>query len=163
MQSTFICQNCREEKFFNPRFKGHQSYCGDPLCQRARKRLWQKEKIAADEAYRNRQSACLRQWRKKRPLHEYQKNYRESHPEYVEKNRQQQTIRNRRGAKKAQSAAPKKIVKMDRLESSLIKSGTYVITPLNIEASEKIVKMDALIVELQVFHEDTPSFSAPIP
>ena len=35
-------------------------------------------------------------WRSNRPAHEYQKQYRESHPEYVERNRELQAGRNSR-------------------------------------------------------------------
>lgn len=90
MALTFICSNCREEKGLNPRLKGHQSYCGEPDCQRARKARWQRQKVNRDAEYKNRQQQSLKKWRKKRPLHQYQNCYRMNHPHYVNENRQKQ-------------------------------------------------------------------------
>ena len=159
MQATFICHHCHQKKFCNPRLKGQQRYCGEPACQRARKRAWQAEKMTSDESYRQRQKACLKEWRKKRPLHEYQRQYRQEHLEYVVKNRSRQSLRNRKRAEMREAADPQKIVKMDALEILSIKSGTYLLCPYDMEGSEKIVKMDALIVELNVFSKDRVSFS----
>jgi hypothetical protein len=159
MQSTFICQHCRKEKPSNPRLKGHQRYCGEAGCQRARKRVWQQERMACDESYRQRQKACLQAWRKKRLLHDYQRQYRESHPEYVAQNRRQQLRRNRKRSQAEKLSESEKIVKMDALQRRSIKSGTYLLCPYDMEASEKIVKMDALVVELNVFSKHSISFS----
>jgi hypothetical protein len=159
MQATFICHHCHQKKLFNPRLKGQQRYCGATVCQRARKRVWQAEKMVSDESYRQRQRACLKQWRKKRPLHEYQRQYRQNHPEYVAKNRSQQILRNRERSKVREVAEPQKIVKMDTLQIPSIKSGIYLLCPYDMDGSEKIVKMDALLVELHVFSTDRVSFS----
>ena len=142
MQKPFICQGCGQEKQANLRLKGNQGFCGEPRCQRARKAQWQKTKMKTDAVYRAQELDCLREWRRKRPLHRYQSEYRETHPEYVAENRRKQRIRN---WKRHRQNEAEMIVKMDAL--SKIKSNTYVMRPL---ACEKIVKMDALVVELTV-------------
>jgi hypothetical protein len=149
MHLTFICKGCGLEKPANLHLKGTQQYCGDPHCQRARKRTWQKEKMATDAQYREKHFAAQKKWCKHYPLDRYQHQYRQSHPKYVEKNRQRQRIRNQKRQTRAQSAPNDMIVKMDA--SSAIKSGIYLLTPYTVmDASPKIVKMDALLVQLQL-------------
>lgn len=155
MQSTFICKNCQRERHANVRLKGEQEYCDAPECQRARKAAWQKEKKAKDPEYRARQIECLKRWRENRPLHQYQREYRESHPDYVDRNREQQKVRNRKRRAQPDSTEDKKIVKVDALSGRPILSGTYALTPWEVDASRKIVKVDALIVELAVLQGDT--------
>jgi len=145
MRRTFICHGCGQEKIADPRQKGQQKFCGEPACQRARKARWQKTKMKSDPTYRAQELDALKQWRKERPLHRYQREYRETHPEYVEENRRRQRLRNR---KHRREASPEVIVKMDALTT--LKSDTYLLRPLG---SEKIVKMDALVVELTVLNE----------
>lgn len=145
MTKTFVCKNCGERKPSNPRLKGRQDYCGDAECQRVRKRLWQKKKMAHDADYRDRQIACLKRWREQRPLDKYQSQYREKHPAYVEKNCQLQKKRNQKRAKQAELA---KIVKMDALKMPSEKLNTYLMNPFKVDSAGKIVKMDALIVQL---------------
>jgi hypothetical protein len=101
--------------------------------------------MAEDPQYRSRQLECQRTWRKKRPLDQYQKQYRQDHPDYVRKNRELQRIRNRNRSKPAHD---QKIVKMDTLKEPTDKSMTYIMHPFRVDASGKIVKMDALIVQL---------------
>ena len=38
----------------------NQQCCSRPECQKARRRKWQKEKLATDEAYRANQADCLK-------------------------------------------------------------------------------------------------------
>ena len=153
MSAAFICVHCHQEKSVDPRQKDKQRYCGENACQRARKSAWQREKAATNPAYQARQKACQERWRQSRPLHQYQQNYREAHPEYVERNREQQRVRNhKRRAQRVQRVQPdlaKKIVKMDALLATAIPAGTYEIRPYKMDASQKIVKMDALIVQIQ--------------
>jgi len=151
----FTCNHCREQKTANPRLKGNQSYCNKPDCQRARKAKWQREKLATDAEYREQQLENLKQWRKNKPIDQYQRTYREHHPEYVKKNREQQRIRNRE--RKAQVAG-KKIVKMDAFQKRVEKSDTYIMKPYSMDASGKIVKMDTLIVQLQPLQEPDHRF-----
>jgi hypothetical protein len=155
MPTTFICDGCHLEKPANPCLKAGQRYCADPKCQRERKRLWQKAAMTADDAiYRTKQIAFLKHWRKEHPLHRYQKQYRENHPDYVKNNREKQRVRNRKRCHKAESTSAEKIVKMDALPNRLIKSGIYLMQPCEMDASKVIVKMDALVVELKLFQGD---------
>jgi len=151
MATTFICRHCRELKPVNHRLKGHQQYCDAPACQRARKAAWQKSKIAADPLYRAQQIEALCDWRKKRPLHQYQKEYRDSHPEYVQRNRELQKNRNQ---KRSSRLACLKIVKMDAYQNPISeKPASYIMKPYKVDASGKIVKMDALFVQLTNLQE----------
>ena len=151
----FRCKNCGERKPANPRLKGNQDYCRESKCQRARKADWQRKKLVKDAAYRDQQKENLEQWRKKRPADQYQRFYREQHPEYVKRNREQQRIRNR---KHRAQLSEKKIVKMDTLDNSIEKSTTYIMKPYSMDGLGKIVKMDALIVQLQPFQEPSSRF-----
>ena len=96
MSTFFSCKGCGHTKPANIRLKGNQEYCGDPKCQRARKAAWQKKKMAEDPSYKAKQTACVNRWRQNRPLHQYQRAYREDHPEYVKANREKQRISNAR-------------------------------------------------------------------
>ena len=145
MQKTFKCQGCDQEKPSEPRQKGNQKYCGDRVCQRVRKARWQKDKMQTDPTYRDQQLDCLQRWRKKQPLDRYQHQYRQTHPKYVEENRHKQRLRN---GKRQVETSPGMIVKMDAL--SRVESDTYIMRPFT---SEKIVKMDALVVELKVLKD----------
>jgi hypothetical protein len=146
MATTFFCQHCNEPKPANHRLKGHQSYCDAPKCQRARKAAWQKSKMATDPAYRTQQTEALHDWQKEWPLHQYQKEYRDSHPEYVQRNRELQKNRNQ---KRSSRLACLKIVKMDAFQNPTPeKSTSYIMNPYKLDASGKIVKMDSLVVQL---------------
>jgi hypothetical protein len=160
MATTFVCKNCRKRKPANIRLKGTQYYCNEKDCQRARKAAWQKDKIAEDPQYRSRQLECLRLWRRKRPLDQYQKQYRQDHPDYVRKNRELQRIRNR---KRSKPPGDQKIVKMDTLKKPSEKSMTYIMNPFKMDASGKIVKMDALIVQLTDLHDNSEQITSQLP
>jgi hypothetical protein len=106
--------------------------------------------------YRAKQIACLVRWRKEHLLHRYQKQYRDDHPEYVEKNREKQRLRNdKRRQQRVQLTPLEKIVKMDAFQNQPIKSGVYWLAPYAMDTSKKIVKMDALLVELKKFHDNS--------
>ena len=161
MATTFICINCRQLKPANIRLKGKQEYCGAAECQRARKAAWQKEKMARDPEYHSQQSECVHKWRKKRPCDQYQKQYRQDHPEYVKKNRELQIIRNR---KRAVLLSFQKIVKMDAFSLPQIeKSNTCIMKPFMVDESGKIVKMDALLAQITYLQTDITSYSAQFP
>ena len=154
MQRIFICACCGKQKLANPKLKGSQFYCGDHDCQKARKAAWQRQKMASDPEYRADQKEGLKKWRKNRPLDQYQKQYRQCHPEYVEWNRQAQKLRNQKRSK----TSSEMIVKMDALTD--LKTDTYLLTPLRKNRAGKIVKMDALLVELSVFQHVNGSLSS---
>ncbi len=158
MPAKFICKSCELEKEPNRCLKGIQQYCHDPKCQRVRKRAWQKEKMTTDAQYREKHLIAQKRWCKQRPLHRYQAHYRQTHPKYVENNRDRQRCRNAKLQQQAATATvpAEPIVKMDA--PSNIKSGTYLLTPYApVDASPKIVKMDTFVVQLQLLpHDDRP-------
>jgi hypothetical protein len=129
------CPHCKRKFTPHPAVK-QQRYCGSADCQRARKKSWQKEKLASDPDYRENQAAAQRAWRERnRP---YWRHYRKSHPVYQEQNRCRQRERNRQR---------RMIAKMDEHHAkTLLASGRYRLIPLY----GKIAKMDELIVEIGV-------------
>jgi hypothetical protein len=134
---------CCKKKFKPHHAVRNQQYCGDPECQKSRKRKWQKEKLAGDSDYRVNQAEAQRQWRRRNK--DYWKQYRRSHPVYMEANRRAQSERNRR--RRGGSV----IAKMDeQTGKSLIGSGRYRLMPF---CSSGIAKMDELIVEIAVVSE----------
>ena len=152
MQNKITCIHCGEIVIANPRLKGNQSYCNKKACQNERKRVWYQKKIASDPEYATRQEECKKRWRKKKPGHKYQDQYRHTHRDYVIINREQQRERNRKSRASHPTNASKKIVKIDALSAqsvSAVKSDTYEMTILTPNASEKIVKIDTLIVQIK--------------
>jgi hypothetical protein len=138
------CKHCH--KSFSPRPQNpDQQYCSEPDCQRARKRIWQQRKLLADADYHANQRAAQSIWQKKNP--DYWSKYRQRNPVYVERNRANQRDRNhyRNWQDKGRSA----IAKMDSSisESSII-PGRYQLRRID---SGRIAKMDALIVEINLF------------
>ena len=99
-----LCPCC--DTFFIPRNKS-QTYCSKPACQRARKALWQKHKLATDPEYKKDQHLSQQKWLLKNP--DYYKEYRLGNPEQVRRNRALQRIRNQ----KAQLGKTVGIAKMD--------------------------------------------------
>jgi hypothetical protein len=137
------CVNCGcalTGPFRNP----DQKYCSATACQRARKRRWQRDKMATDADYRANQRAAQRSWRERN--RQYSRNYRQNHPDYVEQNRARQSQRNQN--RRIRSSV-QQIAKMDAFELvDTINSGTYKLVPVGDQA---IAKMDALNVQLVVF------------
>lgn len=83
-------------------------------------------------------------------------NYRKTHPDYTEKNGIQQRARNQKRKKSDPEKTPKKIVKSDTLELKTEKTNIYQMQILFPNKSEKIVKSDALIVQLQKYQPENP-------
>jgi hypothetical protein len=155
MSPTFRCQNCGLEKTANYRLP-LQKYCADEKCQRVRRRAYQKSRRQADAHYRQKQLDCQAAWRTKRSLADYQRAYRQTHPDYVRRNRQQQRQRNRKRRVQKLPQASVLIVKMNSCSS--IESGIYLLTPCSVKpAAEVIVKMNSCMVELSVFQQPVSS------
>jgi len=72
---------------------GRQQYCGRPACQRARRATWKRKKLADDPDYRSNHNDANRAWRANHPG--YWREYRRTHFEHAERNRQLQRIRRR--------------------------------------------------------------------
>ncbi|MCW4017066.1 MAG: hypothetical protein NWF00_00030 [Candidatus Bathyarchaeota archaeon] len=88
------CPYCKTPFSPDPNVGNRQKTCGKPACKRALKaennRRWRQRN---PDYYRN--DYCrLRAWLEHNPG--YLKRYRESHPEYIEKNRKAQKVRDRR-------------------------------------------------------------------
>ena len=144
MNSTFICRHCQCHCQRNPRIK-NQKYCSCAVCQNARKRLYEKRTLSTP---RGQASKKIRnkKWRDKRPAHEYQKHYRETHSEYVKHNRDLQRGRN----KKRQNIAGPKIVKTDALSIQPFIDKAFVAFKVK---NGKIVKTDTLLLQRQALVE----------
>jgi hypothetical protein len=150
MPGYFYCRHCDKRTRKNPRIKTLQFYCGSQSCQQARKNLWERESLKDNPSYYNQRKSQKERWRKNRPIHQYQKEYRDSHPVYAETNREKQHLRNEKAKKIAFETLHKKIVKTDTLISeSPGGRGLYEILPYKTRPGEKIVKTDALIVEIR--------------
>ena len=125
-----------------------QRYCSKRACQRTRRRRWQRQKLKADADYRANQAAAQRRWRERHP--DYWGRYRQSRPEYAERNREQQRERNRRRSA-GTGPSPPVIANMDAYRSQKrLRSGTYRLVPV---AEPGVAKMDAYLVEMEVLSE----------
>jgi hypothetical protein len=146
MPEILLCSHCKQEIKSNPRLKGNQKYCGKSDCRRARRRLRQQEKMKSDQDYKGKQIDITKRWQKERYWDKYMSDYRQKNPEYVEINRQKQRKRNQT---RRQSEKAEKIVKVDSLLVSPVKTNTYEMTRLKRDSSGKIVKVDSLMVQLK--------------
>ena len=102
MPRTFICLHCSKTLLRNPRLK-KQKYCSGKECQQVRRLSWKKKQYTSNRSYRKKHLEVQQSWREQRPVHQYQSDYREDHPEYVRRNRELQQQRNKK-RKKDQSA-----------------------------------------------------------
>jgi len=128
------CQHCKRKFTPHPAVK-KQWYCGSADCQRARKKMWQRQKLKSDPDYRENQAKAQKAWRERN--RDYWRHYRKHHPAYEKKNRLQQRERNRK----------RMIAKMDeRSQKTAVAPGRYRLVPLY----GTIAKMDELIVEIGV-------------
>jgi hypothetical protein len=84
------CLGC--STFFIPRNK-LQTHCSTSACQRARKALWQRQKLANDPDYAQGQKLSNKKWLADNP--DYWKDYRSRNPGKAARNRVLQQIRNR--------------------------------------------------------------------
>ena len=138
------CSHCGRMFAPSPRVR-EQRYCSEAGCQRARKRLWQKQKMARDEDYRNNQREAQRTWMQKRP--DYWRQYRRRNPQYVQRNRERQRERNRLRGSCSQGSILHPIAKMDAIQPQApLFSGRYRLIPL---PGPSVAKMDAILVEIR--------------
>lgn len=133
-----LCVACGQP--FQPRPQvPQQSYCSAPNCQRERRRQWQRLKLQADPDYQDNQARAQQAWSQRNP--DYWRGYRESHPEYVERNRARQQERNAK-------AMVSPIAKMDVSNPVIpLPSGIY---HLSLVTDVGIAKMDVWTVEITV-------------
>ena len=87
------CRYCKQ-LFQLSRYHSHQFVCSRPDCQRQRRRDYHRRKLHVDPEYHQVCRDSQEKWRRLNP--EYPRQYRESHPTSVERNRQAQRQRDRR-------------------------------------------------------------------
>ena len=154
MISTITCLHCGKDFPHTPQSK-KQHYCSSRKCQNARR-----NRSAKTKQRNNARSCLLRQARNKRyrdtrPTHEYQKNYRARHPEYVKRNCELQLERN----KKRQKGPAPMIVKTYALSPQPLQDGAYMGFEIK---NRKIVKTYALLAQKQAM-SDIEVYSRPKP
>jgi len=137
MKTNDRCAHCRQVFIPNPRVK-NQEYCARQICQNARKAKWQRQKMALDSDYRLNQKDAQHQWQEKNA--DYWDKYRQSNPQYCERNRQLQKLRDAK--RRAQ-----RLAKMDALSRfKPVNPGTYYLVPLEPD----LAKMDALTQKITI-------------
>lgn len=138
-------KNCRCLFVVSPRHP-NQRYCSKKKCQSVRKALWEKEKIASDEAYRKNKADSQERWAAKKPW--YWKKYREKNPDYTKRNREKQKKRDQRKRDlKADASILQNLAKTDASNhGNNIISGTYTLIPAT---CNNLAKMDALTVKIE--------------
>jgi len=81
------CRYC-EKTFQASKYQPQQTVCSEPACQKRRRTEYRRQKLKADEEYRQVCRDSSRKWRSRNP--EYWKRYREKHPDTVAQNREHQ-------------------------------------------------------------------------
>jgi hypothetical protein len=136
--------------FFTPRNQD-QNFCSKPICQKIRKAIWQKMKIATDPEYKDGQRLAQKKWLQNNP--DYWKKYRKKNREKTERNRQLQKVRNMRQRKiKVDSQAIKSIgiAKMDVRKGGIDRlSGQYWLVP-------EVAKMDPVKIFIAAIPDTYP-------
>lgn len=117
----------------------HQTYCSKDACQSKRQQEWQRRKLRDDPDHRENRSRAQQAWRERNP--DYWREYRQSHPDYVDNNRLKQ---NGRDARMRKSALAKNDVSN---AESILQSGVYA---LKILPPGSLAKRDVLTVEITV-------------
>ena len=139
MISKITCLNCGKEFSRNPRLK-NQKYCCAKECQQARIRTWKNRQYKKNSKYHKRSLASQKVWRSKYPAYKYQQEYRNTHPEYVIRNRYLQRERN----KKRQKNHSTIIVKTQALLLQPREDGVYTLSKIK---KNMIVNRNALSLQ----------------
>jgi len=138
------CAYCRRIFHPDPRVK-EQSYCHRRSCQRARKTLWQREKMARDPDYKANHNRAQSSWLERN--HGYWHRYRENHPQYRDRNRSLQK-------KRDQKRRLRNLAKMDALKAKKpIETGTYYLFAAH---QTDLAKMDAIGQKVQIISRGYP-------
>lgn len=131
--SEKFCQSCGKKFLPWPQIR-NQKFCSNPECQRERRRRRQAERRTRNPEQKSSDAQYFQDWSAKNP--DYWKQYREAHPAYTERNRQQQ---------KERSVA--RIAKDNVSVMKALPSGRYRIVALD---SGGIANETAWIVEILV-------------
>jgi len=143
------CVHCGDFFDPSPRHK-NQTACQKLECQRAKKAAWQRFKIKTDPDYQAGKKISQQKWLKANP--DYWKQYRKNHPEYTERNRILQSLRNRknRAPKTFSNTEASLIAKMDASKPYSFETlGQFWLIPV-------IAKMDASkvnIVKIPIYYQ----------
>lgn len=133
-----VCKYCNTE--FTKQRNPYQQYCSGNLCQRERKNAWRRSKVVGDGDYSTNQKSANQRWQSNNP--DYWRNYRLSHPDYVQRNRKAQRARD-----STRSMNASHLAKSDAFPNeTLIGSGSYWLMPVGGD----LAKSDALEVEITV-------------
>jgi hypothetical protein len=152
MISTFTCHHCGKLVPRNPRIK-KQKFCSSRACQNTRRYTTNKARANKSSECRSLRQARNKRWRDNYPAHEYQKEYRKKHPEYVNRNRELQKERN----KKRKPEPSSMIVKTYALSPQLLQDGLY----RGFEVKNgKIVKTYALMAQMHALTENGSLFTS---
>ncbi len=134
------CCHCGDFFTPSPRHK-NQVYCMKPVCRRARKAAWKRNKMQTDPDYQYNQKLANQKWARAHPG--YWRDYRSRHSEYVKRNRILQTVRNRRRTLNAQADACGDVIA--KVDASIFNKnrlvGQFYLVPV-------IAKVDALKVNI---------------
>lgn len=135
------CVHCGDEFEPDSRVKD-QRYCKKEECQKARRALWQKERLRDDPDYKDNQKRCWKEWYSRHPG--YYREYRGKNTKYAEANRLRQKLRD---MKRRKSGLDKLLAKMDSIDNRLCRrnGGTFKLIPKD---SKLLAKMDVMTVEL---------------
>jgi len=148
MIRTFICHHCGKEFILNPRIKKGQKFCNNRECQRVSRRSWKKKNYATNKSYRKKCLENQKAWRKKYPACDYQKLYRENHPDYVDRCRKLQNERYKKQREREQKAVVQNIVNGNTLFSNPSGDGVYKLIPVG--NTENNVNRNTLMVRMQI-------------
>lgn len=132
------CLACRNS--FRPRSQNpNQHYCSAPACQRERRREWQRQRLQTDPDYRDNQARAQANWRARHP--NYWRQYRATHPAYLDRKRLMQRQRNI-----CCRATPIANMDASQLDGPLA-SGFYVLRRV---VGTSIAKKNAYVVRIEV-------------
>jgi hypothetical protein len=155
MDNKRHCKHCGAGLLVKRNPKQH--YCSKPDCQRARKNHWRCDRRRHDSDYIINQNSANQRWRINHP--DYWKQYRASHPGYVQRNREQQRIRDGTSKKHVQRIAnsdTSHLAKSDACnEKKPVPSGAYWLIP---RIGDHLAKSDALPVEINLITTGYPVF-----
>ena len=87
------CRYC-QQVFNISRYRPHQLVCSRPDCQKQRRREYHRHKLHTDPEHHEICRDSQEKWRRRNP--DYPRQYRQSHPESIERNRQGQRRRDRK-------------------------------------------------------------------
>lgn len=140
-----VCQNALVTKR-NP----VQCYCQRKECQRFRKNQWRRQNREQDADYRENQRQAQHRWRQRHAG--YWRDYRAAHPEYQQRNREQQRQRDARRRHFVEVGVTNPdLAKSDVLNRNLpIPSGTYDLVPAG---APVLAKSDAFRVKITLISE----------